>query len=285
MALKLVIDSSADLTHADVDENVEILPIPVFIDGKEYLPFINLTNEDFYRLQKEAKELPKTVQVPFNLLYKTFKEELLKGNEVVAIFIASKLSGTYSSACAVREQLVDELGEEVREKLFIIDSLTVTYPLGALCLEAYKMLKNGSSAKEVFERINYLVPRLKMRAFIKDLTYLKKGGRISGASAAVAGILSIKPVIKVEDGVLTTTNKERGLNNAMKRVCETAINSNIDYSLPCYLGYTSDKETGDILLSFVEKLTNIKIEKVISIGPTVGAHAGPGCTGICWFEK
>ena len=50
MALKLVIDSSADLTHADVDENVEILPIPVFIDGKEYLPFINLTNEDFYRL-------------------------------------------------------------------------------------------------------------------------------------------------------------------------------------------------------------------------------------------
>ncbi|MDY6048089.1 MAG: DegV family protein, partial [Bacilli bacterium] len=161
MALKLVIDSSADLTHADVDENVEILPIPVFIDGKEYLPFINLTNEDFYRLQKEAKELPKTVQVPFNLLYKTFKEELLKGNEVVAIFIASKLSGTYSSACAVREQLVDEIGEEVREKLFIIDSLTVTYPLGALCLEAYKMLKNGSTAKEIFERINYLVPRLK----------------------------------------------------------------------------------------------------------------------------
>lgn len=286
MSIKLMIDTCADLTSEDLDSSVIIMPIPVYIDGKEYLPFINLSNEEFYKKQKEANELPKTSQAPLIEIYKSFKKEIENGNEIIAIFMASKMSGTFSSALLARTQLAEEIGEKVNNMIKIVDSENVTYPLAALCIEAYKMVKEQKmTLEEVYQRMMYLVSRIKMRAFIQDLTYLKKGGRISGTTAALAGLFGIKPIIKVENGAIETVSKERGLPNAMKKICALANEQDIDYSLPCYIGYTYESKKAQLLLEHVEKCTKIKVARTISIGPTVGTHTGPGCTGLCWFIK
>ena len=286
MSIKLVIDTCSDLTQKDLDDDVTIFPIPVYIDGKEYRPNVDLSVDEFYTLLAQAKEFPKTSQTPFVLMYDTFKKMVENGNEVVCILMASKMSGTYQSACLAKQTIADDLSEELASKIHIIDSENVTFPLAALCIEAYKMVKEGKmTAQEIEDRIRYLIPKVKMRAFIKDLTYLKMGGRISGATAALAGLLGIKPIIKVEAGEISTTNKERGIPNAMKRICTFVNESNIDTSLPCYLGYTQDTHIRDLLIESLKKNTNFNISKIISIGATVGAHAGPGCTGVCFFEK
>jgi DegV family protein with EDD domain len=285
MAIQLVIDTCADLTHQDLDEKTVILPIPVFIDGVEYHPFENLSNKEFYQKLKSAKELPHTSQVPLSLIMDTFRNSLKKGDDVVAVFMGSAHSGTYNSACVVKETLREEYGKEA-DKIHIIDSQNVTFPYAALVFEAYKMIKGGqASASQIEKRINYLVPRIKMRAFIDDLSYLKRGGRISNVKAALAVFLNFKVVIKTGENLIEPTDKLRGLPRAFQSIVDTALATDIDYSLPSYIGHTDDEEKALRLKELVEEKTKLRPARVISIGPTVGTHAGPGSTGLCWFVK
>lgn len=284
MAIQLVIDSVADLTHEEIHDTI-ILPLPVIIDGKEYIPFENLTPRQFYELQAQAKEFPKTSQVPYPVIESTFRKIIEEGNKVCAIFIGSKHSGTYNSACLARDNLIEE-GVGTIEDYAIIDSKNVTFPLAALCLEARRLIDEGKmSLAEIEERLNYLVPRIHMRAVINDLTYLKKGGRISGVTHAFASLLGFKVVVKTGNNEIAPTNKVRGTKKGLMIVVDTFKNEDVDFSLPFYAGHSNDPELGKEMVSLFEKETGQKVTLTVDIGPVVGAHAGPGCTGVCWFVK
>lgn len=279
MGIKLVIDTSADLSPADLDDSVTVLPIPVYFEDKEYIPYVNLEPREFYRLQSQALRMPTTSQVPYVLLKETFEKALAAGDDVIGIFIASKMSGTFNTARLVR----DELGSD---RIHLIDSLTVTFPLSALVLEAYRMIKEGAmSARQICERLEYLAPRSKMLAVIDDLTYLKMGGRISGATAVLANFLNFKPIISIDDGVITAVAKERGLPKAMNRIADIIKAADVDYSLPCYIGHTDDLAKAERLRQVITGRTGIVPARTIFIGPTVGTHAGPGSTGMSYFIK
>lgn len=280
MSIRLVIDTTADLWYDTLDkEYVDILPIPVFFESEEYLPFENLSPEEFYSKQKEAHTMPHTSQVPYPLMLDCFQKALDRGDEVIAIFIASKMSGTFNTARLVKEELNSD-------KIFIIDAKTVTFPYSALVFEAYKMIKEGRmTAAEIYERMLYLVPRSKMLACIDDLTYLKMGGRISGPTAVLANFLNFKPIINIEDGVINAVNKQRGFLKAIMKICDIVNAADIDYSLPCYIGHTNDMAKAEKLKQFLLEKTRLRPERIIFIGPTVGTHAGPGSTGISYFVK
>lgn len=285
MAVKLVIDTCADLTEKDLDSSVSILPIPVYIDGKEYIPFKNLSPEEFYPLQKQAKTSARTSQVPFQLLYTTFKEAVKEGKEVVGLFMGSAHSGTFSSALLAKEQVKEELGSEAENKIFLVDSQNVTYPYAALAFEGFKMMKQGVSGRNIADRLAYLVPRIHMRAFIDDLSYLRKGGRISAAKSYFGNLLNFKVVIKTGNNLIAPTDTVRGMPNALRCIVLTALKEDIDYSLPSYIGFTYDQERAERLLEITEKESPLRPARMVSIGATVGAHVGPGSTGLCWFVK
>lgn len=279
MGIKLVIDTSADLAPSDLDESVAILPIPVYFEDREYIPYVNLEPAEFYGLQRSASKMPHTSQVPYVILKDTFQKALDNGDDVIAIFIASKMSGTYNTARLVKE----ELGSD---RIFLVDSLTVTFPYSALALEAYKMVKSGQmTAKEIYERLLYLAPRSKMLAVIDDLTYLKMGGRISGPIAVLANFFNFKPIIAIDDGVIHDVGKERGLLKAMLRMTEIINSADVDRSLPCYIGHTDDLQKAERLTAILTEKTGLVPAKTIFIGPTVGTHAGPGSTGVSYFIK
>jgi DegV family protein with EDD domain len=171
------------------------------------------------------------------------------------------------------------------ERIYIVDSQNVTFPEAALDLEAFKMIKAGKGARETAKRVEYLVPRIHMRAFIQDLRYLKIGGRISGVKASIAEFLNFKVVIKTGCNLIEPTDKLRGLPRALRCITDTANSEDIDYSLPSYIGHTNDPELAERLLVETKEETKLNPAKIFSIGPTVGAHVGRGCTGLCWFIK
>jgi len=286
MSIRLIIDTCADLTNDDLDKSVYILPITVTIDGKEYIPFTNLSNEEFYSLQKTAKSFPHTSQVPLKVLYDTFTKCLDNKEDVLAIFMGSAHSGTFNTAMMVKSTIESERGAEQASHIHIIDSKNVTFPYGALVFEAFKMIReNKMTVSQIEDRINYLVPRVHMRAFIDDLIYLKKGGRISGVTAVFGNLLNFKVVIKTGENKIEPTDKVRGLQKALLCIIETANKEDIDYSLPCYIGHTNIPERAEKLYELTLEKTNLKPKQVISIGPTVGTHVGEGSTGLCWFVK
>jgi DegV family protein with EDD domain len=285
VSVRLVIDTCADLLPQDLGKDSEILPIPVYIDGKEYIPIKDISAHEFYEKQKTAQKLPVTSQVPLNLLYGAFKKAVLAGQEAVGIFMGSAHSGTYNSACVAKTQVEEELKEKARGKIFIVDSQNVTFPYAALVLEAERMRKEGQNAAEIAARIEYLVPRIHMRAFIDDLSFLQKGGRISALKASLGNILNFKVVIKTGCNTIEPTDKLRGIPNALRSIVETCLSEDLDRTMPLYIGYTYDEERAERLLDTVREMSDLRPAKIVEIGPTVGAHVGPGSTGLCWFVK
>jgi fatty acid-binding protein DegV len=124
-----------------------------------------------------------------------------------------------------------------------------------------------------------------MRAFIDDLSYLRKGGRISAAKSYFGNLLNFKVVIKTGNNLIAPTDTVRGMPNALRCIVLTALKEDIDYSLPSYIGFTYDQERAERLLEITEKESPLRPARMVSIGATVGAHVGPGSTGLCWFVK
>lgn len=286
MAIRLVTDTCADLSPEELGEGNVLLPIPVYIDGKEYFPFENLFPDQFYELQKTAKELPHTSAVPLLDAVKAFKDIVSKGDELVGIFMGSAHSSTFNTCVLAKEQVGEELGAEAASKIHLVDSQNVTFPEAALVLEAKRLIEEGKmSAQEIEDRIDYLVPRVHMRAFIADLFFLKKYGRISAVSASFGSLLNFKVVISTGSNSIRVRSKERGIPRALHACLDTALHQNIDTDMPCYVGFTSDRERGEKLKETVEANSPLRVKKLITIGATVGTHVGPGSAGFCWFTK
>ena len=144
--------------------------------NEKYQKNEDLTTEDFYQKLAAADELPHTAQITPAQFQEYFKPFVDSGDEVVCLFISSKMSGTLQSATVAK----DILGAT---NIYLPDTLNVTFALGLLVEEAVKMRDRGLTAPQIVEEIQGLVPRVRLWAFIDDLKYLKMGGRLSASSA------------------------------------------------------------------------------------------------------
>lgn len=286
MAVRLITDTCADLKQDELGEGGILLPIPVFIDGKEYIPFTNLSPEQFYPMQQKAREFPHTAGIPLMKAYEAFKSVVENGDEAVGIFMGSRHSSSFATCVMAKNQLEEDLGEKAVGKIHLVDSQNVTFPEAALVLEAKRLIEEGKmSGKEIAERIEYLVSRIHMRAFIADLFFLKKFGRISAVSATIGTLLNFKVVISTGCNIIQVRSKERGIPHALRCCLDTALKQDYDPTMPTYIGYTSDKKVGEKLMEMVVNNSDFRPARMIAIGATVGAHVGPGSAGFCWFTK
>ena len=161
---------------------------------------MDISNEEFYERLAAAPELPKTAQITpaqFEKIFEPYKES---GEDVVCLFISSKMSGTLQSARVAKNILG-------AENILLPDTLNVTFALALLVEEACKMRDAGLSGAQIVEKVEELIPRIRLFAMIEDLKYLKMGGRLSATSALVASILGICPIITLKDGLVEVVGK------------------------------------------------------------------------------
>lgn len=280
MGVKIIIDSTTDM-RAGLEKEFIVVPLTVCFGDTEYIDGVTINKREFYEKLIECDTLPVTSQATPASFEGVFEEVVKNGDTAVVITLASTLSGTYQSAMIA--------ASEYEDSIFVVDSESVTVGEGILAEMAVKLRNEGKTAKEIADILETEKKKVLIVALLDTLEYLKKGGRISPAVAFAGGLLSIKPVVCLEDGEIKVLGKARGSkqgNNFLVQEIEKA--SGIDFSKPLMLGYTG---LSDVLLTkYVEDsaaLWQDQTEKLDSahIGSVIGTHIGPGAIAVAFFRN
>lgn len=278
MAVRIITDSDSD--YMDKDENVTVIPMTIQFGDKTYKDGVDLTHDKFYELLIENEDLPTTSLISPAQFEEAFKEVKDAGDEAVVITVSSKLSGTFQSAMIAAQDFEDEIA--------LVDSENVTIAEGLLVKRAVELAKEGKSAKEIKEILDKEKKDLVLIALLDTLEYLKKGGRVPKSVAMIGGLLSIKPVIGIEDGEVAMIGKARGSKNANNLLVQEVGKHAVDHSKPIVLGYTGlehgllDKYVEDSKILFGEEDLDIPVN---SVGGTIGTHSGPGAIAVAYFAE
>lgn len=280
MSVRIMVDSTADLTP-DIRKQMLVVPLTIHFGEEEYVDGVDMTGQEFYEKLVESDVLPTTSQAtPFDFS-QAFEAAVKAGDEVVAILISSKLSGTYQSACIA--------AEEFPGKVFVIDSQNVAIGSGILAEYALGLVDQGLTAQEIAASIQQRREQVQVIALLDTLEYLKRGGRISKTAAIAGSLLSIKPVVRLFDGEVQILGKARGSrqgNNMLVQEIQKA--GGVDFHKPVLLGYTGlddallQKYIHDSEALWKDSVTELRTALV---GSVVGTHAGPGAVAVAFFAR
>ena len=279
MNVRIIVDSTTDLAP-ELQGQVQIVPLTVSFGTEEYIDGITITHEEFYDKLIESDVLPTTSQATPAAFEKVFEEVAAAGDSAVVITVASQFSGTCQSA---------RIAAEDYDNIYVVDSGSVTMGAGILTEYALRCACSGMEAAQIAELLEKKKEDICLIALLDTLEYLKKGGRISSAVAFAGGLLNIKPVINVKDGVIHMLGKARGSrqgNNLL--VQEIGKAGGIDFTMPILLGYSglSDALLKKYIADSAPLWENgVDSLRYTSIGSVVGTHAGPGAIAAAFFHK
>lgn len=279
MGIRIITDSASDMVDSKRSD-VTFLPLRVIFGDTEYRDGIDITRKEFYEKLVEGDEIPKTSQItPFEF-GEAIKATREAGEDVLVITLSSKLSGTYQSAAVA--------ASEYDEGVAVVDSANVSVGEYILVEYAIRLKDEGRSLSEIVTELEKAKEKIHVIALLDTLEYLKKGGRISKAAAFAGGLLSIKPVIAVENGEVVVLGKARGSkqgNNYLKEQIKKA--GGVDYSMPYVLGYSGlDDSLLQKYISDSEELWKDNTDKldIILVGGAIGTHAGPGAIAVAFYR-
>ncbi len=279
MKYKIVTEASVDMPENFAKENdITILPIEVNFAG-ELFPE-GLPNDEFYEKMRTTGIIPKTSQ-PNQYKFENALTPYCNKEDwfVLTIVISSNLAGTIAQA----KNAVEALN---MKNVYICDSEVTTFAEGALIVEIVKYIKrNNPTPEEVIEELERLKKRVRLIAVVSDLKYLKQGGRISGAVAALGTVLNMKPIITIEDGKVANRAKKRGEQANLYIVDDVVKNRDKNY--PIYFGYSADKSKIENFVKKYKSQLEVDPDKIeyYGIGCVVGTHVGPGVYGMVYFAK
>lgn len=280
MGIHIITDSASDIVASERD-NLTVLPMTITFGETEYQDGVTLTHRQFYEMLIESDSLPVTSQIPPFIFEEAMRKIVDDGDTVIAITMSGKLSGTWQSAVAAAAAFGDSV--------YVVDSENVTIGEHILIEYAFELIDRGINASDIVAELNLAKKKIHLVALLDSLEYLKKGGRVSSAVAFAAGVLSIKPVIAIQDGEVVMLGKARGSKQANNLIAEQIHKAgSIDFSRPYLLGYTGLSDA--LIQKYIEDNSALwKNETdqlpVGSVGGTIGTHAGPGAIAVAWFSK
>lgn len=273
--IRLFVDSGSSIKQFEKEKlGVEILPLRILLGDKEYLDDIDLNIDTFYDLLINEKLFPKTSLPPLDEADKKIEAYTTNGDDVIIITISSGISGTYDTIKA-------RYGTNPR--VHVIDSKSAVGGIRILVNEVNKYRDEG--IKVVLEKLDDLIPRIKIFAIPETLTYLHRGGRLSRTECIVGSILQLKPVITFRDGKVHVAEKAIGLPKSKIALIRTLEKYGCDTSYPIVPSYTYEtKNLNDI----VERL-NTKYQSALceydNLDPAIACHWGPGAFGLIFVSN
>lgn len=278
--IELITDSTSDISQEEAAQlGIRVLPLPVYFEDQAFQDGIDISNDEFYARLRQAETLPTTSQINPDTFLTVFQEVLDRGNQAVGIFLSSELSGTFQSALIAKNMLDSK-------DIFVIDSRHVAISLGLLVTEAVRARDEGKTADELVCEISALRDKLRLYAVVDTLKYLKMGGRISAATAAVGGVLGITPIIAVQNGKVESVGKTRGRKAGLRWICDRVTEEDPDLSRPMGFVHTDCPEALEAIeAAFADTAAQASTVYRKEVGAVVGTHAGPGAAGVAFFVK
>ena len=283
--IAIVTDSNSGITQKEGKElGISVIPMPFYINDELYFEDITLTQEEFYQKLDEDADIKTSQPAPGDVL--DLWEKLLEDHdEIVHIAMSSGLS----SSCATAAMLADDYDGKVQ----VVDNQRISVTQRQSVADAMKLAEEGKSAKEIKDILE--ADKLDSGIFIMvdTLKYLKKGGRVTSAGAAIGTVLGIKPVLQIHGEKLDAFAKTRGVKQAKKKMI-AAVRKELEERFPdgdfakhAYLqsAYTKDKEAA---LKWKEELMAEFTEMEFQQDPlslSVACHIGAGALAVAWTHK
>jgi DegV family protein with EDD domain len=278
--LRIVTDGAADLPSGwDREYDIEVIPINVQFGEKTYLQFVELDNEGFYKLVEETKKIPKTSQPSPHQFSKFYKKIANKGDTILSIHVTSKLSGTYASAVAAVEDVKDQF------TVIPFDSEGGSLGIGFMCRAARMMERTGSSLEDILKYLKGVRRDIQITLTLDTLEYARMSGRVGTLSAALASVLNVKPIAKLEDGLVNMVDKVRTRKAALERVLEMGKEAVGDRPVIIGVIHARDPESGKALLEAAKKQFNAKEAFLADLSISLAANFGPGTVGLVLYPE
>lgn len=287
MGFEIVTDSCANLPEDIIEENnVHVLSLSFLVDGEAYFSYEKGKKTDlaeFYQMMRDKKEIT-TSLVNVEQMISCFEPILQQGKDILYLCFSSGLSGTYQAATIAAEEMREKYPER---KIYVLDTLAAALGQGLLVYFSIQQRKEGKSIEEVYQW--QLDNRLKLCHWftVDDLFFLKRGGRISAATAVIGTALNIKPVLHVDDeGHLINMEKARGrkksLDMLVKHFEETAIDPG---RTPVFISHGDCIEDAEYVAAKLKENSGVSQVLIHMLDPVIGAHAGPGTVAIFFLGE
>lgn len=279
--IKLVTDSTCDLTKELLETyHIDVIPLYVNFGDETFSDGVDIDVSTMYQKVSDLDQLPKTAAPSPGMFETVFNKYLKEGYKIIYMGIGSKFSASFNAARVAKGLLETD-------DVYLVDSMNLSSGTGLLLLKAGEMIKSGKSIDIIIDELNNLVPKVRSQFVINTLDYLYKGGRLNALSAFFGGVLRIKPIIKVRNGLMGVGKKGRGkIHNAINLMIKEMLDEkdNID---PDFMMITHSM-ANDEAKYIREKIENeVQISNIYETeaGCVISSHCGKKTIGILYITK
>lgn len=273
--LHIVTDGSVDMPGGWKESyQIHVVPIPIQIGGRLYYQGVDLDDAEFYRIVREAGLFPRTSLPSVGQLVEFYHSIASPGDTILSLHVSSRLSGTFNSVVQAARSLSDIY------TIIPFDSGNGSAGLGYMCRDARLLERAGASLQEIQERLEAIRRSLHIVLTLDTLEFARRSGRINALQAAVASLLSIKPIISLKEGLLDMTEKVRTRSRALQRVVALIQQVAGERQVNLAVVHSCDPSTADWLARQLQAVCRAKELIVTDLSISVAAHLGPGTVGV-----
>ena len=281
MGIRIITDSASDISQERAKEwDITVMPLTVRFHEDEYLDGVTLTPRQFYEKLVETDEIPKTSQIPPYAYEQEFEKAVLAGHDVICFCLSSGVSGSFQSACIAAKKYDGHVA--------VIDTRQFCVSQYIIVQRAVQLRDKGVAFSDITKQISDELRDAHVIAIFDTLEYLRLGGRISAAAAAIGNALSLKPVLTIDDGIVKVLGKARGSKKSNNMLTQFISElGGIDFDKPLCLAYTGFDDS--VLKKYVEDHADIyagheSALQTAHVGATIGTYAGPGAIAVAFFS-
>ncbi|EGT3954466.1 DegV family protein [Clostridioides difficile] len=277
MKIKLVCDSLCDIPDEISEKDyIEIVPLTVIFNDREYIEGVDIKKEEFYKKVKEIKQIPKTSQATYMEFKEVFDKFITEGYHIICITGAANASGTFQSAMIAKNDVNEN------EKIHIFDTRNLSLGSGQYVIKACELLEEGLGFEEIIDELENTRSSVRLLFAPYTLDFLKQSGRVPVATALIGNMLNIKPIFFFDNGEAKLVNKVRGIKNIASKLVDIILEMN-EGSLEgkiVTIGCGDNLHDCEILKDEVNK--RIKARRVLFTrgGVSICSHTGPDILAI-----
>lgn len=275
MRIGIVTDSTADLPAELVRQyNIEVIPLHVQLDGREYKDGVELTTSIFYELLRSSDGTPSTSQPAPGVFVEVYRKMLKEYDAVISIHLTHALSGTVQTARIARDSMNGA-------PVYVVDSQTISMGMGALVIQAARDAVRGLGIAEIVGRIEKKRSQVRLFVALETLEYLRRGGRIGKMAAFLGTLLKIRPLLQVINGAIDPLGKCRSRKEAIQTLLDHAFDVIRPENHYIITILHAEAEQDALDMQKVLKTRFPLCEYYLGeVGPAIGCHVGPEALGI-----
>ena len=277
--IKVLTDSGSDITLEHAKEfDIGFIPICFTFDGETVLEDkYDMGTDEFYKRLRETGDMPKTTQITPGKFSEVFSSYANDYDELIVFLIGSNTSGTFQNAFNAKA----EVEENCNLKIHLVDTQLLSMGYGYPVIRAAQMVKEGLSSSEIISKCEAMMKSCYTLFAVETLDFLRKGGRIKTATAIIGGMLDIRPILTVTDGLVHAIDKVKGEKKVFPKFLSLLEPKLAEMKNPKVILLNADvPEKIEKLAGMIKEKFSLEPTINGSVGVIIGAHAGPGVIGV-----